>query len=161
MKTNKNIITYFILVSFSCLSLPIAAFSEDPEQPFFNAVSPMQKGDRAPFEGVLLSKDVAAKLEAERKTMVAENICNAKIESQVGTAKSLLTKKIETLEAKYSALEEKHEKIVEIKDAELDFFRKSYQPPPWYKEPAFLVSIGLISGAGLAIGAAYIVNLVK
>ena len=159
--TSKNIIAHIVLVCFTSLSFTAISFADEPEQPLFNAVSPLQKGDKAPFEGILLSKDVAAKLEAERKTMVAEKICNAKLEAEVGNAKSLLTKKLDVLNEKYEALEDKHERIVEIKDNELDFFRKSYQPPPWYKEPAFLISIGLVTGAGLAIGAAYIVNLVK
>lgn len=160
MTASKKFISCFLVFALVSSTAPVSVWAEDPE-PMFNSVSPMQKGDRAPFDGILLSKDLASKIEADRKTMVALKICNANTKAEVDSAKSVLTKQLDEMTAKYNALDEKHERLMEIKEEELEFFRKSYQPPPWYKEPAFLISMGLIAGAGLSVGAAYIVKLVK
>ena len=155
----KNI---FCIVTLFFISLmPINRARAEDDAPMFEAVSPLKVGEKAPFEGILFSKDLAARIEAEKKTSVATKICEAQKTAAVDLTKSEFSKKLEILNIKYTSLEEKHDKIVGVKDAQIDFLREKFEPPPWYKEPAFLISVGLISGAGLAIGAAYIVNLVK
>ena len=161
---NKKISLCTVIFLFTSL-LPTkkswAGDEETTQTPMFEAVSPLKTGERAPFEGILLSKDLASRIEAEKKTSIDKKLCDAKLQSSVDSAKSELNKKLEILNVKYETLEEKHRQVVDVKDSQIDFLREKFEPPPWYKEPAFLVSIGLISGAGLAIGAAYIVNLVK
>ena len=157
---SKKIISSILVLTFANLVCVIPAFADEPP-PAFEAISPMTKGDKAPFEGILFSKDLAARIEAEKKTKIDSKICESKSKAAVEIVRSELNRQLEISNGRYEAFEEKHNSLMEIKDNEIDFFRKSYQPPPWYKEPAFLLSMGIIAGVGLSIGAAYVVKLVK
>ena len=125
------------------------------------AVSPLSKGQKAPFEGILFSNALAVKIEAERKTMITLKLSEEHTKMAVTLATSSIQLKLDILSGQYSALEEKHTNITQIKQEQIDFLRKQYLPTPWYEHPAFLVTIGIISGIGLTIGAAHIVKTVK
>ena len=113
------------------------------------------------FEGILFSKDLAARIEAERKTMITLRLSEIKIDTAVLLTKSKFQLKLDIVSGKFSALEEKHKKIMEIRQEQIDFLRKQYEPTPWHSHPAFLVTVGIIAGISLTIGAAHIVKTVK
>lgn len=140
---------------------PIARADEVKLKLRYEAVSPLSKGDHAPFTGILFSKDLAARIEAERKTMIAVKLCDAKLNASVLLAKSELQLKLDVLTGKYSALQIKYTDIVAVKDGQIEFLRKSYMPTPWYESPAFLITIGVLSGIGLSLGAAHLVKTVR
>ena len=154
-----SILTLLFFTFFSVIS-PSAVYANDTKITF-QAVSPLEKGDRAPFEGILFSKDLAAKIEAERKTMITLKLAEIRQKAAVDLVRSELQLKLDIANGKFSALEEKHDKIVEIKEEQIDFLREQYLPTPWYKHPAFLITVGVLSGIGLTIGAAHIVKTVK
>ena len=127
----------------------------------FEAVSPLKKGDHAPFTGILFSKDLAARIEAERKTMISLKLCDAKLSASILIARSELQLKLDIVSGKYSALQTKHTDLIGIKDDQITFLRKNYMPTPWYKEPSFLITMGVIAGIGLAVAGAHLVKTVR
>ena len=153
-------ITIFVIFCFTVLSITPSAYAADPPTAF-EAVSPLDKGDKAPFQGILFSKALAAKIEAERKTMISIRLAEQNTKSAVLLAKSELQLKLDISNGKLLALEEKHSKIVQINNEQIDFLRKQYMPTPWYEQPAFLVTVGIASGIALTIGAAHIVKTVR
>jgi len=158
----NKLVAIFTTFCFVFLTIHPAAYASPPEPaPIFESVSPLDKGDRAPFQGILFSKDLAARIEAERKTMITLRLSEEKSKIAVTLATSQLQLKLDILSGKYSALEEKHTKIVQINQEQIQFLRKQYMPTPWYEHPAFLVTVGIVAGIGLTIGAAHIVKTVK
>ena len=156
----KKITTVIVLFCFTFFSMTPIAYAEDPTT-VFEAVSPLSKGDKAPFEGILFSKALAAKIEAERKTMITLKLADQNIKTAILLAKSELQLKLDIANGKFLALEEKHKKITEINREQIDFLREQYLPTPWYEHPAFIVTIGIVSGVAITIGAAHIVKTVK
>lgn len=152
-------ITVIFFTSF-CIMAPLPANATEPTAAF-EAISPLDKGDRAPFQGILFSKDLAAKIEAERSTMITLKLAEIRKNAAVSLVRSELQLKLDIANGKFTALEQKHDKIVAINEEQIEFLRKQYLPTPWYEHPAFLVTIGIIAGAGLTIGAAHIVKTVK
>ena len=158
---NKFISTFTCLFFFVfCTFAPAIALANETKS-MFEAVSPLEKGDRAPFQGILFSKDLASKIEAERKTMITLKLAEIRQEAAVSLARSELQLKLDIANGKFLALEEKHQKITDINREQIDFLRENYQPTPWYEHPAFLVTVGVLSGIALTIGAAHIVKTVK
>lgn len=157
----RNFIVILTLICFATTTVPAVSWAEPPSTFTYDAVSPLDKGDRAPFQGILFSKDLAAKIEAERKTLITLKLAEAKTSAAVEIARSEMQLKLDVANGKYAALQEKHEKIVEINNEQIDFLRKNYRPTPWYEHPGFVVSMGLLAGIGLTIGAAHIVKTVK
>lgn len=138
---------------------PVVQANELP--PRYEAVSPLDKGDKAPFEGILFSKDLAARIEAERKTMIALKLCEIRVDTTVLLAKSEQKLQLDILSGKYAALQTKHTDIIGIKDGQIKFLQESYMPPKWYESPTFLITVGVIVGIGLTIGTAHIVKTVR
>jgi hypothetical protein len=164
MMMMRRLVATFTLFCFFLLSIfPSSAYADEtnPIGPLFESVSPLSKGDRAPFQGILFSKDLAARIEAERKTMITLRLSEARTNAAVSLIRSELQLKLDIASGKFLALEEKHKKIVEINREQIEFLRKQYLPTPWYEHPAFLVTVGIIAGIGLTIGAAHIVKTVK
>jgi hypothetical protein len=159
----NKVISMVSMIAFAAAFIvsPIARADEVKLKLRYEAVSPLSKGDHAPFTGILFSKDLAARIEAERKTMIAVKLCDAKLNASVLLAKSELQLKLDVLTGKYSALQIKHTDIVAVKDGQIEFLRKSYMPTPWYESPAFLITIGVLSGIGLSLGAAHLVKTVR
>ena len=159
----NKLIAIFTAFFFLAFTVPSKSFADPPAVPAITleAVSPLSKGQKAPFEGILFSKDLAARIEAERKTMISLRLSDEKTKFAVTLATSKLQLKLDILSGRYSALEEKHTKIVQINQEQIDFLRKQYMPTPWYESTIFLVSVGIIAGIGLTIGAAHIVKTGK
>lgn len=159
MRKLVSLFTLFFFISF-CTILPAPAIANDAKVSF-EAVSPLSKGDKAPFEGILFSKDLAAKIEAERKTMITLKLAEIRQKAAVGLVRSELQLKLDVLSSKYSALDEKHKSILKINKEQIRFLQKQYLPTPWYEHPAFVATVSVIVGVGLTIGAAHIVKTVR
>ena len=150
-----------LTLAMAVIVSPIARADEINLSPRYEAVSPLSKGDIAPFSGILFSKDLAAKIEAERKTMIAIKLCDSKVNASVLLAKSELQLNLDILAGKQSALQTKHTDTVAVKDSQIKFLQKNYMPVPWYESPTFLVTVGILTGIGLSLGAAHLVKTVR
>ena len=158
----RKVTAILTAICFTLLICQPAAYgAEPPPSPVFESVSPLDKGDRAPFQGILFSKDLAARIEAERKTMITLKLAEIRQQTAVSLVRSELQLKLDIVNGKFAALEQKHSKIVQIKTEQIEFLRKQYEPTPWYEHPAFLVTVGIVSGIALTIGAAHVVKTVK
>tara|TARA_R110000824_G_scaffold60853_17_gene162465 strand:+ start:2273 stop:2773 length:501 start_codon:yes stop_codon:yes gene_type:complete len=164
----NKIIAVLTIFFFTALVIPGPALAVPPEETSrltlrstFEAISPLSKGQKAPFEGILFSKDFAAKIEAERKTMITLKLADVRTKAAIALTRSELQLKLDIMSGRNAALEDKHVKIVQINQEQIKFLRAQYMPTPWYEHPAFWVTIGIISGIGLTIGAAHIVKTVK
>jgi len=159
----NKIISIVSMIAFTLAFVisPIARADESKLKLRYEAVSPLSKGDHAPFTGILFSKDLAARIEAERKTMIAIKLCDAKLNASVLLAKSELQLKVDILTGKYSALQTKHNDIIAVKDGQIEFLRENHMPTPWYESPAFLITVGVLTGIGLSLGAAHLVKTVR
>ncbi len=155
----SKLLVMFVIVCFTFAHTPYA-YADSPTTAY-EAVSPLSKGDKAPFEGILFSKALAAKIEAERKTMITTKLAEQNTKTAVLLAKSELQLSLDIINGKFLALEEKHNKITEINREQIDFLREQYLPTPWYEHPAFLITVGVVSGIALTIGAAHIVKTVR
>ena len=156
----SKVVTLLTVVCFTCAVFPSPVYADTPPLSY-DAVSPLSKGDRAPFEGILFSKDFAARIEAERKTMITLKLADVRRETAVSLVRSEIQLKLDIMSGRYAALEEKHVNIVTINQEQIGFLRKQYMPTPWYEHPAFLVTVGILAGIGVTIGAAHIVKTVK
>jgi hypothetical protein len=156
----KNKILCILSVIMLAL-LPCFSYAENADTPKYEAVSPLNKGDKAPFDGILFSKDLADRIEAEKKTDADVRTCEANSKAAIDICKSENQRKAEIAAGRYSAFQEFHNDMMKIKNGEIDFLRRNYLPTPWYKEPVFLVGSGIVVGAILVIGSAHVVKTVR
>lgn len=124
-------------------------------------VTSMAKGDRAPFSGLLMNDQLAARVEAEKNTKLTEIQCKIKTESAVLVSESSAKKILDIQAARYLALQEKTVQVLHVKEDQIEFLRKNYLPKKWYETAPFLIASGIITGIGLTIGAAHIVKTVR
>jgi len=149
---SKRIVT-FLLVFFMTMG---SAFADPGDK-----ISNLQKGQRAPFAGILMNKQLAGRIEAERKTHLLKKVCEANTKASVAMCEAEATRKLALADSKYKTSEEKHKAILGVKQEQIDFLRKNYLPRAWYESPPILIGIGVIGGFGLALGAAKLVSLSK
>lgn len=126
------------------LACPVA-HADEPK--FMN----MKKGDKALFDGRLLNDAAIAKFIVENKTKVEQ--CNIQIEYEVGKANAKSKYRNDLLTAKCEADDQRLQDMITIRDDEIKFLRKSYEPPKdhWWLAGGFVV------GAASAIGIMYAV----
>ena len=69
-----------LLLSVIMVLLPVTSFAEPSDNNFL--ITSLSKGDRAPFEGILLTQESLAKIESDLKlkTRLCENNCNLELE---------------------------------------------------------------------------------
>jgi len=82
----------------------------------------IQEGQKAPFSGILMDADTAAKVIAEREYEIKK--CDIKVEHEKKKKDSLCDLKTEILDAKLKAEEEKNDAITKIKTEEIERLTK-------------------------------------
>ena len=114
----NKIIAVLTIFFFTALVIPGPALAVPPEETSrltlrstFEAISPLSKGQKAPFEGILFSKDFAAKIEAERKTMITLKLADVRTKAAIALTRSELQLKLDIMSGRNAALEDKHVKI--------------------------------------------------
>ena len=126
------------------LACPVA----HADEPVFMNI---KKGEKALFDGRLLNDAAIAKFIVENKTKVQQ--CNIQIEYEVGKANANSKYKHDLLTARCEADDQRLQDMISIRDDEIKFLRKSYEPPKdhWWLAGGFVV------GAASAIGIMYAV----
>ena len=118
------------------------------EEPTF---ATLKKGTPAPFDGRLLNNAAIAKFIIEDRTKIEQ--CNIQIEYEVGKANATSKYKHDLLTARCEADDQRLQDMIAIRDDEIKFLRKAYEPP---KHQWWLAG-GFIAGAASAIGIVYAV----
>lgn len=124
-------------------------------------VANLKKGQRAPYAGILMNRQLTDRIEAERSTQIDVEKCKIKSDEAVAICESDAKRQNDIATAKFQSFVDYHTQVVDIKDEQLDFYRQHYLPPPWYKEPAFLVGTGVVGGVVITIVSAYVVKTVR
>ena len=145
----KNNYTLNSLCFFLTFSLILAPFSHAKE----NTVSDVKKGDPAPFSGVLMSNDVAAKLYLDSKFSSKE--CDIRVREKIDIEKLSCKKDKSLLASELTIEREKYEKILSLKNDRIKFLEKKWNPSPWYDSGEFWFATGVISGILITIASGY------
>tara|TARA_Y100000034_G_C6896359_1_gene413354 strand:- start:2474 stop:2842 length:369 start_codon:yes stop_codon:yes gene_type:complete len=116
-------------------------------------VTEIDKGDVAPFGGVLLSEQAAAKLFADLKFTKEE--CTLRLEKELEVSTIVYKAQIDSFKIRLAVETERTEKLLDIKDDRIKFLEENYTPPAWYESGGFWVTMGVIGGVLITIGAGY------
>lgn len=160
----KQIIAIIIAFAMIFFSLPVMAAEPTSSDVSLGAagltlgkVSPLEKGERAPFDGVLLDPAAAAKLMVDQQE--ADNKCQIEINKHVETEKAKLQLDLANMKASRDALKKELAIRMSIKDEHIKFLendavknaKKSQNSVWWFMG-------GLAGGILLSIGAAFIIR---
>jgi len=134
---------------FSFLFLLIVIPDAYGEEPVF---TPVQEGDIVPFDGRLFNDAAVAKLLVDNQFEGKQ--CELRIDYEVGLMQTKEQYKYDILLAKSEAADMRLSDLINIRDEELKFLRKQYEPSKnhWW------VGGGFIVGAATSIGIMYAVK---
>jgi hypothetical protein len=102
----------FILISILVLLQPLSALAQSP------TVTDLEKGQVAPYSGVLFNPEAAAQLLAQQKYADAE--CELKIDLELDKLGAQMDLINESLKVSLRATENKYDSIIKIKNDEID-----------------------------------------
>ena len=140
-----------LLITFA----PVFAYSQEP-LPSTNLVTNLEKGEKAPFSGILLTDTAAAKLFADIK--FSEKECKLKLDEKLGISKIRYDAQIEALSLKLDIEKKRLESLLSVKNDRIKFLEKNYMPPAWYESQELWLAIGIIAGIGLTVSAGYAIG---
>jgi len=126
------------------LACPVA----HAEEPTFKT---LKKGEAAPFDGRLLNNAAIAKFIVEDRTKIEQ--CNIQTEYEVGKANLKSKYQHDLLTAKCEADDQRLQDMISIRDEEIKFLRKAYEPPKHH----WWLAAGFVVGAGTSVGIMYAV----
>ena len=126
------------------LACPVA----HAEEPVFTN---LKKGESAPFDGRLLNDAAISKFIVENRTKVEQ--CNIQIDYEVKKANADSKYRFDLLSATCEADDQRLQDMIAIRDEEIEFLRKSYEPP----KTQWWLAGGFVIGAASAIGIMYAV----
>lgn len=140
-----------IVVSLAILIAPIVAFAQSSPT---NAIADLKMGEPAPFDGVLMSHDVAAEIVVEME--YAQESCTIELENQKQITVIEYDHKLAQCELLKRIEADRLKKLIEVKQNRIDFLEKRWSPVPWYETPMFWYATGVASGIILTAGTAYL-----
>ena len=112
---------------------------------------PLEEGQPAPFSGRLFNNAAVSKFIIEDRMKVEQ--CGIQIEYEVGKANAASKYRYDLLYAQSEASDQRLNEVLSIRDEEIKFLRKSYEPSKnhWW------LAAGVVIGAGASIGIMYAV----
>ena len=154
-KKTKTIISFIC-----CLSIAFSpALSLANETETTGLVTQLEQGDSAPFKGILLSNDTAAKLFADIK--FSEKECDARVEKETDALQIKHKSLIKSCELKAKIESERLAGMISVRDDRIKFLEKNYNPPAWYESGEFWFAVGVIAGIGITATAGYAIGQAK
>jgi hypothetical protein len=146
-----NYLTIFLFILF----LPINLIAQEQISETENRLTILNQNEIAPFSGVLMTFDVAAKLTTEIE--FAEKSCQIEIENKLNEANIEYNFLISQCNSLKNYEIQRLEQLLEIRQQRIDFLEKNWNPPQWYEAPVFWYTLGFISSAVLIVGTAYLI----
>ena len=146
----QNLLSVFGFASFVIISLNISvAHAEE-------IIVTLEEGEAAPFDGTLFNTAAAASLAAEIDA--SRVLCNLTCATLVAQREAELQLELNLIVASRDRIASEYEQVLQIKNDQVDFLQKQVQKPRFPFETVFI--LGLVSGVGLTLAAAYSLNQV-
>ena len=145
-----------IIAIFCCISvtyMPVSVYAEE------GLVTQVKKGDAAPFTGVLLSNDTAAKLFGDIKYSKKE--CDARLSKELEFSKIKFESLLKTEQLKFDVEKKRLDGMIAVRDDRIKFLEDNYRPPAWYESGEFWFAFGIVAGIGITTAAGYAIGQAK
>lgn len=154
-RTMRSKIAAFLLpMMFLLGTSPVYAAEVDSKND--KVTTDLKKGDKAPFDGILLSLRLAAEIKENCAPDTIEKRCQVRIDEAKKLSDSACTQKTDVLQASVSACQTKHLEVVAAKDDYIKVLESKL--PKWYESPKLWFGIGIVVGGGVVIAVARNVN---
>ena len=131
------------------MACPIVAFAEDPAADEEYDVVPLEVGDPAPFDGILISFDAAAKMAVDKKIEDAE--CDLRISCELHVQGERYQLQLDYKDIEIHSWKDKYESMMILKTAENDRLTELVTKQQPGKDP-FLVALGFGIGTLTSLG---------
>ena len=159
--TNKCIA---ILCAFLIAWSPMIAHADDTTpQPRVDIssvnlgkVSQLRKGQHAPFSGILLSDDAAARLFADLK--FTERECQLRLTRELNLNTLQLNAQIDALKLRLGVETTRTTSLLAVKNERIKFLEENWRPTPWYESGEFWFAMGVVGGILITVGAGYAIS---
>lgn len=155
-KTNKVVALFCAIMLFVTTT---AAHANDTLENVVESqeiVTNLELGQKAPFEGVLLSKPAAAKLFGELNFFEEE--CKLTLTKELEIASIKYDADIAALRLKLEVETERTESLLRIKNERIEFLEENWKPPAWHESGEFWMAVGLVSGILVTVAAGYAIG---
>mgnify|MGYP003627294827 CR=1 FL=1 len=113
-----------VIMSLMMVFAPVYANAQEAE----SEITSLDKGETAPYSGILLNIPAAVKINTDKKYSLLEYELKLDLEVKKITAQHQLT--FGNLQAKYDSLSEQHGSIMSIKDEELSRLQELIKNDP-------------------------------
>jgi len=141
-----------LIITLIC---PMALFANPPETTPQPKVTGIQKGDTAPYSGVLLNSTAAARIFSERNYSSEE--CQLRIDFNVQKEFARMNLLLESTKVSMNSMEQKYTSIIDIKDTEIQRLSKIASERPNDYSMWWLAG-GIITGIGLTVALVFAVR---
>jgi len=146
--------TIALLLALCLVAAPTFALADQPLLPPKGKITGLKYKQRAPYSGVLLNSIAAAKLLTDNKYL--DKQWELKLEYELAKESARLNLIIESQKVSYSALQEKHKTLLDIKNREIerlsDITANTSDYSVWW------ASGGIVVGIVLTIAVVFAVN---
>jgi len=152
---NKSIALLCIfLVAFT----PTIVYAQEvpPVELTMGKISQLNKSQRAPFAGILLSNDTAAKLYGDIKFSKKE--CGLRLKKELDINTLQLTSHINALKLRLDIETKRTESLLSARNDRIKFLEKNWRPAPWYESGEFWFAMGIIAGIAVTVGSGYAIG---
>ena len=123
-------------------------------------ISPMRKGDKAPFDGTLFNPDAAAKILVDIENSDAQ--CLIETEKAVETEKAKLQLSLDNLRASYDALNKSSEERIQLKNEHIEFLEnEGVKMAKKEKRVIWWLLGGIAGGIALTVAGGLIIREVR
>jgi len=134
------------IISTSLVFTPVALADEAPQY------THLEVGEEAPFAGTLFNPAATAQLIAE--SQYSMDSCDLQVEFQILRTEARFQLQLDTLQASYDSLNDRHTLLMDIKNQEIDTYRELALERP-NKNNQWWLAGGIIIGAASSIGIFY------
>ena len=132
-----------LIITLIC---PMALFANPPETTPQPKVTGIQKGDSAPYSGVLLNSLAAARIFSEKS--FSDEECKIKIDYNIAKETARMNLLLDSVRTSLDSAEQKYTSIINIKDTEIERLSKIASERPndysmWWAAGGILTGIAL------------------
>ena len=155
-----------IICAFLLVWSPMIAYAEDTPVPppakvdlskvNLGKVSQLRKGQHAPFSGILLSDEAAARLFGDIK--FSERECQLRLSRELKINTLQLTSQLDAFKLRLDVETTRSTALLAVKDERIKFLEKNWRPTPWYESGEFWLVVGVVSGVLITVGAGYAIG---